>query len=259
VRVGTLPKVLAGLALLAGGASAQVAVQVRTTAASQYIWRGLAVVNRPVLQPDLTLSAGPASLGLWSNVEPLAYHGAGAISALNGRAAPGFTEFDPYLELAHALGSGEVAVGAIGYLYPRSAGHEAGPNTAEVYGRATLPDPLPLQLAGYYDVRAVRGLYLEASLERPAPGWSRLRLGARAGASFGEATGPLTSYYDADGLTHLELGAGLPFAAGPFGIRPDAYLDVGFDRATRIVAPDRSRRLRLWLALAVGWPAASAE
>src|SRR5512140_542038 len=173
------------LALGFTGTLAAQAVQGRATFVSSYVWRGLTLVNRPVLQPELSTTRGPISIGLWANLEPIAYTGDRDISVLGGRGAPGFTEFDPYVELGSKVRGTEVALGAYGYLYTHAAGYETDPNTLEIYGRASLPGPVPLELSAWYDVHAVRGVYLEAAVERPAPGLAPLQLALRVGASVG--------------------------------------------------------------------------
>lgn len=55
-------------------ASAQVdkpfEIEAELTVASKYVWRGLNLVNDWVVQPGLTVSRGPISVGLWGNFEP---------------------------------------------------------------------------------------------------------------------------------------------------------------------------------------------
>ncbi len=251
-----LPLIFAPALVLALPASggAQLALEARATVASAYVWRGLTLVNRPVVQPEATLSAGPLSLGFWANVEPARYTGGDHLSVLAGRRAPGVTELDPFVEVTRAIGAVTVAAGAGGYLYTHAAGCETEPNTAELYGRLELAGAVPLQLAGYYDLHSVRGLYLEAAAERPLPGWPALVVGALAGAGLGEAAGPETYYFDRDGVTHVELSARLPVRVGPVELSPFARLALGLDPATRVVAPERTRAAKLWGGLSLTWP-----
>lgn len=239
---------------LAGGLAAQ-AVQGRATLTSMYAWRGLTLVNRPVVQPEVSFGAGPVSLGLWANIEPVSYKGDRVLSALDGRSAPGCTEVDPYVEVGRKLAGADVAFGAYGYLFTHAAGHETEPNTAEVYGRASLPGPLPLTLSAFYDVHAVKGAYIEAALEHGAPALPALQLALRVGASFGEDQGPESAYYDRNGITHVETGASLPLSVSGFQLRPSVTVDFGVDPATKLVAPDRSRAAKLFAGISVGWPA----
>ncbi len=250
------PLILACVPLLALPVSgrAQLALEARATVASAYVWRGLTLVNRPVLQPEATFSAGPLSLGLWTNIEPARYTGEDHLSVLAGRRAPGVTELDPFVEVAREIGAATVVAGASGYLYTHAAGYETEPNTAELYGRLELSGRVPLALAGYYDLHSVRGLYLEAAIERPLPGWPALVVGALAGAGLGEAAGPETCYFERDGLTHLELSARLPVKLGPVELGPFARLAFGLDPATRVIARERTRPAKLWGGLSLTWP-----
>ncbi len=255
IRALLLPSAL--LLALPVSASAQLALETRVTLASAFVWRGLTVVNRPVIQPEVTLSAGPAALGLWTNIEPVRYTGEDDLSALGGRRAPGVTEVDPFVEVSREVGGISVAAGAIGYLFTHAAGYETLPNTAEVYGRFELGAPLPLELAAYYDLHAVRGLYLEAGVEHPLPGWRALVVGARIGAGLGEAAGPETVYFERDGLTHVDLSARMPLKLGSFELSPFAHVGLCVDPAARVVAPERTRRAKLWGGFSLGWPAAA--
>jgi len=238
-------------------ASAQRTLEARVSVLSSYVWRGLTIVNKPVVQPEATLALGAVSFGLWANVEPVRYDGANDISALAGRRAPGFTEVDPTVELSHEVGKVELAAGAIAYAYPHAAGHETAPNTFELYGSVRLPDAFPLELAGYYDAHAVKGLYLEAGIERGLPRWPALQVGARIGASFGEASGPETAYYERDGVTLVELSASLPFTAGPLKLSPEADLDLNVDGATRITSQTGTHRAKARAGFSIAWPRGS--
>ncbi len=240
----------------AGGAplAAQLQAQGRVTLASAFVWRGLTVVNRPVVQPELTLTVGRVSGGIWSNVEPRRYQGDRVLSMLAGRRAPGFTEFDPYVEIAGKVAGADVAFGGYGYLYTHSAGYDTEPNTAELYVRATLP-ALPIELSANYDVHAVQGAYLEAAVEHAAPRLPALQLALRLGASLGEASGPETSFFAQDGITHVQAGASLPLTIRGLELTPTADLVLGVDRETRWVAPEQSRTAKAFIGLSVAWPA----
>ena len=150
MRRRLLPLLSALLLAWPAHASAQLTPEARASVVSSYVWRGLTVVSKPVVQPEATLSLGPVAFDLWANVEPVRYDGANDISALAGRRAPGLTEVDPSIEVSQEVGKLELAAGAIAYAYPHAAGHESLPNTFELYGSVRLPDAFPLGLAAYY-------------------------------------------------------------------------------------------------------------
>jgi hypothetical protein len=85
------------------------------TLASSYVWRGVTVVNRPVLQPSVYLSAplGPLSVTgtLWSNIELGKYDGASDVSETGGTSAFNVAELDPSLELGLPIGEHALALG----------------------------------------------------------------------------------------------------------------------------------------------------
>lgn len=246
------------LALVLGNAAAlaaQVAATGSITLASSYVWRGLTLVNRPVLQPEVSASAGPITMGIWGNLEPCRYRGEQVISVLAGRRAPGFTEVDPYAEVAARVRGADVALGVYAYLYTHAAGYETEPNTAEVYARAALAGAWPVSLNASYDVHSLKGVYLEAALERPAPTVPALQLALRLGASFGETSGPETFYYARNGLTHAEGGVAWPLKLHGAELTPSATVVLGIDPETRWVTPARSRTAKGLLGVSVAWPA----
>jgi hypothetical protein len=112
--------VVVGVALLASGAAAEPEVGVDVGLATQYVWRGVTIVNRPVLQPGVWVSDSfddvSVTLSLWSNVEIGKYDARSALSEAGGARAFDLTELDPTLEVAYPLGEAEVAVGVGGYL-----------------------------------------------------------------------------------------------------------------------------------------------
>jgi hypothetical protein len=67
--------------------TAQVTIGADAALNSAYNWRGLSLTNKPVIQPDLWLSAYGFTAGVWANIEPTKYDGATDISETGGRAA----------------------------------------------------------------------------------------------------------------------------------------------------------------------------
>lgn len=241
--------------LTSSALAGQVAGTGSLTVASAWFWRGLSLVNRPVVQPEVSASAGPLTLDLWGNIEPFRYRGDDVLSALGGRRAPGFTEIDPSVEVAGSMRGADVALGVLAYLFTHQAGFETAPNTAEIYARAALTGKVPLSLAANYDVHCVKGVYLEAGLEHAAPRLTALQLALRVGASVGEASGPEGSYYEKDGITHVETAASWPLRVGRAEFTPSASLVAGVDRAARWVSAERTRRVKGVVGASITWPA----
>lgn len=151
-------------------AAAQVTLGADALVASAYVWRGLSLANRPLVQPDVYLVAplarGELLLTAWANLEPARYAGAGDLS-MNGPDGAALTEWNLVAEYSRAAGPLAVTLGGILVRYPNARGYTAASNSGEVFARATLPRlPLAPRVGVHYDVDAVRGLYLEAGLSR---------------------------------------------------------------------------------------------
>ena len=71
MRRRLLPLLSALLLAWPAHASAQLTPEARASVVSSYVWRGLTVVSKPVVQPEATLSLGPVAFDLWANVEGL--------------------------------------------------------------------------------------------------------------------------------------------------------------------------------------------
>ena len=263
-RAGLLALLFA--AALARPARAGVEVGSDTGLASQYVWRGLTLVNRPVLQPGLwasgTLGSFSATLSLWSNIEIGKYDGSSDISLSNGAHAFDWTRFAPSFEVAYALGDGAagVAAGIAGYLYPNGNGTTAADDAAEVYGRLTLPGVLGIVpvFRAYQDVTAIDGTYLEAGLSRTFAIRDGFDFVASAAAGFNlgqsaryDAGGNLQEpgNFAKDGLTHWELGAGLPIAWRAFTVEPSAHVIFGRDAYTKVWSATEDRDVKYWFGL----------
>ena len=107
---------------------------------SSYVWRGVTLTNKPVLQPDVYVSfpvGGTASLtvGGWANIDLGQYDGSDDISESGGTSAFNFAEFDPWAEIEFAAGPLTITPGVTAYIYPNDAGLTEDNNTVEVYGK----------------------------------------------------------------------------------------------------------------------------
>lgn len=253
------------LLLLAPPASAQVTVGADLGVFSAYIWRGLTLSSKPVIQPDLWVSLpvganGAISVGGWGNVELGKYDGADEISEGGGEGGPDLTEFDWWAEYAHSFGQAEVTIGATGYIYPNDFGITSDANTIEIYGRLGFSHVLSPQISAYYDVDKIKGLYLEGSIgyDVPVSESFAISLGALAGLSAGQAVNeddPTESFNFAEnGLTHIDLSASTEFAAGPFAISPAFHFQISTDEATKFNKPSKpDESVKIWFGISFSW------
>lgn len=239
-----LTGLLLGAAMPAGlGAQTPLSYGGDLTALSRYEWRGLALRDAWVLQPDVFLSLGKntarLTAGVWANVQLSRADTATGIGFGNGA----FNELDPWLEFAVALDPFDLAVGWTGYFYDldevRNLATELA-NTHEIYARAELVElkyVVP-SLVAWYDLDAVRGAYLEAGLTGRVPLWAGVEvpvgsifLNAVAGYSAGQevnANEPdQVAHFATSGVTHLDFSADLTGGYFPLGFLSGA-LNVAF-------------------------------
>lgn len=229
---------------------------------SSYVWRGLSLTNKPVLQPDISLSLplGAASLtvGGWGNVELGSYDGEDDITQ-GGGSSFNLSEFDPYAEIGFSAGKAEIALGGIGYIYPNEDDAPANSdiNTFEVYGTIGLGVPLNPTLAVYYDVSKVKGLYVEGSISHDIPlGPKALTLGALVGysSSMKPSADDESANFSDDGLTHVDLSAEIELSAGPFSITPTVHGIFGIDDWTKISkATATDTKFKVWGGVSISW------
>jgi uncharacterized protein (TIGR02001 family) len=253
---------LLALAASATPVAAQTEFGVTASFYSAYVWRGLSLTNKPVLQPDVSLAfpLGGASLtvGGWGNVELGAYDGEDDITQ-GGGTSLNLSEFDPYAEIGFSAGKAEIAIGGIGYIYPNDDDAPANSdiNTFEVYGTIGLGVPLNPTLAVYYDVSKVKGLYVEGSVSHDIPlGPKALTLGALVGYSSNmkPSADDESANFSDDGLTHVDLSAEIELSAGPFSITPTVHGIFGIDDWTKISkATATDTKFKVWGGVSISW------
>jgi hypothetical protein len=264
-----------GAAFLVAGITTAAPVTAQTVGAdlglfSSYVWRGLSLTNKPVAQPDLyvTFPAGKASvtLGGWANIDLGKYDDPqDDISESGGLSSFNFAEFDPWAEISFPVGEKTtLTAGATAYIYPNDAGLTKDLNTVEVYGKAAFDVPLSPKLAIWYDLDKVDGAYLEGSVSHTVQASEKVgvTLGALAGFSAGQdadldANGiPRAEFFNFidNGLTHIDLSAGLPLAAGAFSITPALHFVINGDDATKVTSPTNlDKDVKLWGGVTISW------
>ncbi len=248
---------------MAGAAQAQVDLAVDAGVSNAYVWRGVTSTNRPVIQAEAMASApvagGSLQLGAWTNIEPRRYNGVGDISSVYGRlSSPAFTQYSAWLELSHDVAGATLVGGTTAYLYPAVADLASTYNTVEAYASLELPFPLAPKVAIYQDLVAVRGTYFEGSFSGDIAlhGGHALSVGVLAAASLAQgpdANGRDATYFDRNGMTHLDFSLSTDLRIGGLSLTPEAHLIRGFDPETRITAPDANRAIKVWAGATLHW------
>jgi uncharacterized protein Gcw-chp len=259
----------AGMALAPDSAMAQAEVGAQVDLFSAYVWRGLSLTNKPVAQPSVSLSfpAGSAAVtvGGWANVDIGEYDDPDDdFSESGGLGSFNFAEFNPYAEVSLPAGQATITAGGIGYIYPNDFGLTDEFNTWEVYGRVGFADVLLApEIAVYYDIDKIEGAYIEGSVAHSLPlnETLSLDLGALAGFSAGQhadlddAGEPQAEFFNfaENGLTHIDVSAGLPFTAGAFSITPVLHVQISSDEAAKLTTPTDDSDVKLWGGVSIGW------
>lgn len=253
--------------LLPGAVRGQVVLTSDAGAFNAYVWRGVTLTNKFVLQPDayLTIPAGGGSLvfGAWGNIDAGQYDDpANDISEGGGTSGFNATEVDIWSEYARPLMPNlSGTLGAILYLFPNDAGLTNEVNrTFELYGKLQLTElPLAPKFAAWYDVGKVDGLYLEGSLAQavtPVRGFP-VTLGALAGFSVGQGVNENDpselANFAKNTFTHADLSATGAFSAGPVTISPTVHLLVLNDGFTEITKPGVTKDMKAWAGVTLTW------
>src|SRR3954470_21438762 len=252
LRAGLVAAV-ASLYGVAGHAQAEIGADVGLF--SSYVWRGLSLTNKPVMQPAIwaSIPAGSAAitLGLWSSIDLGKYDDPNDdFSESGGTSSFNLAEYDPYGEVAFTVGKATLTGGVTAYVYPNDAGFTKELNTVELYAKAGLDVLLSPFVNIYYDVDKVDGAYIEGGLSHSFAASDRVSidLGATAGFSAGQGSDPdalglpqaeFFNFAD-DGFTHLDLSLGVPFSAGAFSISPVFHVIVTGDDATKVLSPSNT-------------------
>ncbi|HEX7337051.1 MAG TPA: TorF family putative porin [Gemmatimonadales bacterium] len=246
---------------------------------SSYVWRGISLTNKPVLQPAVyvTFPAGAAevTVGGWANIDIGKYDDlADDISESGGSSGFNFAEFDPFAEVSFGVGKATLTGGVTAYIYPNDENAPndfflltSDANTVEIYGKVGFDAPLSPELSVYYDVDKIKGAYLEGAVSHSVAASEKVSvdLGAVVGFSAGQGLpdDPLSdesaNFVD-DGFTHLDLSAGVPFTAGAFSITPVVHFQLNGDDITKITSPSNlDKDVKLWGGVSISWSRALGE
>lgn len=113
---------------------------------SAYIWRGMVVNDKPVLQPSLTVAGGGFSASAWGNIN---------LTADNGYRGE-LSEIDYWLAYTLPGNDLDLTLTYYAYTFP----HTSSVSTHEVWANVTLKTlPFSPSLTAIRDVDAIRGWY----------------------------------------------------------------------------------------------------
>jgi len=263
VKVLGAALLVAGVAAAPTTASAQAEIGAQVDLFSSYVWRGLSLTNKPVVQPSayLAFPAGSASVtvGGWASIDIGEYDDPDDdISEGGGVGSFNLTEFNPYAEVAFPAGKATITGGVVGYIYPNDFGLTDEANTWEVYGKVGFDVPLAPEISVYYDIDKINGAYIQGAVGHTLPLNEKLglELGGLVGFSAGQGvpdSGDDSWNFSDDGLTHVDLSAGLPLTAGMFSITPAVHFQVSGDDFTKITSPTDDSDVKLWGGVSIGW------
>ena len=175
--------------LVAGGAATQAEAATATAALdvnSAYVWRGLTFNNGLVLQPSMDVSHNGFSFNVWGNYDIDDYDGA----VRENR----FSEVDLTGSYAFTLGSVDLSVGIIHYLFPE-ASDDADSHTTEIFAGLDYEIGCGFAISTmlYWDIDAVSDYYLTAGIGYTYELNDKTTLGLSA--MIGYAGDDFTDYY----------------------------------------------------------------
>jgi len=260
---------LAALGLSVLPAQAQTEVGADLGLYSSYVWRGLSLTNKPVMQPavyiSIPVSNAALTLGGWTSFDLGQYDDPeNDISESGGSSSFNLAEFDPYGEISFPVGKATLTGGVTAYIYPNDEDATgvglltSDNNTVEIYGKVGFDSPLSPQFSVYYDVDKIKGAYFEGGLSYSLAASEKVSidLGAIAGFNAGQGVSDdpdESANFSDDGFTHLDLSAGVPFSAGSLSITPVLHLIIAGDDFTKFTSPTDESDAKLWGGVSLSW------
>ncbi|MGD2218221.1 MAG: hypothetical protein PVJ64_15795 [Gemmatimonadales bacterium] len=250
--------------VLPNGSTAQIVAGADVTYANRYVWRGVTRASVPVFQPDIYLAYRHANsfvtVGGWWSFETRS--GEGEISD-SGSGVGGLGESNYWVETSTRVGPLDLAVGVTSYLFDDdvSGGRDSSWNTSELYARLWLETTALIpKVSLWYDIDAIRGAYLETSVDLRVPVLpvAYMYVGALAGWSAGQAvreTAPSrTAYFETDGLTHVDISAWASFRVGRgLSVAPELHAQINEDAVTKRTLAVDSAAVKVWFRIALSW------
>lgn len=168
---------------------------------SQYIWRGIVLNKKPVLQPSLTLGYGAASLNIWSNMD---------MTDQNGSSNK-FNELDFTFDYSSTVSSLAYSAGIMKYTFPNTG---YGGST-EMYLSLSSEKTGNASLTIYQDVDLCEGTYLSLENGTSIPVGKITSLDVGGSINWGSSKHN-SFYYGVDGgaVTDCLVSASATFGLG---------------------------------------------
>ncbi len=200
---------------------------------SNYVWRGILLIDNAVFQPSATMGYKFASLNVWGSME--------SSSQEEGLVPGDFHEIDYTLDFAHSIGKIGLNVGVINYTFPNSAALDIMPMTIAVVGNIAPSSEayagVGLDVIGspsltvYYDIDLVHGIYVSGGISQSFDIFSptdSITVGVDLGASVGYGDAEHNEYYYNLDMVLPELDAAFTDAlfSGGFSISVDDSLYI---------------------------------
>ncbi|MCC7435635.1 MAG: hypothetical protein IT363_13190 [Methanoregulaceae archaeon] len=232
-------------------ASAQVQkpfeIEAELTVASKYVWRGINLVNDWVIQPGVTVSRGPISVGLWGNFEPTNWNLPNYTSTPRGRV----TELDFTLEYTRTVGTAEWSLGIVDYQFPGTGEGRY----QEWFATVELGDVWGSPYLNLYTGNnSYSGTYVTLgvthALSSQLAGLLEVELNAEL--SYGDARSN-NFYFGSSkaGFADLQLTASTSIGLGDrLNLAPALHYSTLFDRGLLAGQP---RRTNLWMSVSLGF------
>ncbi|MEW6355459.1 MAG: hypothetical protein AB1696_03975 [Planctomycetota bacterium] len=190
----------------------ELSLSANSTFNTKYVWRGLAVEDAPVWQPDFTVGYGPVSFNWWGNMDMTRW----GDRAGYGRQKGEFTEIDYNVDVSVPVSIFTLSGGYVAYTFP----HTGADSTTELYTGVSVDCFLKPALKVYFDVDECQGEYgllcFKHDVELFKIG-KDITVGAEACISGGLGSREFNDFYYGvrkGAMVDLQIDGGLPISFG---------------------------------------------
>ncbi|NOZ22645.1 MAG: hypothetical protein GXP25_16330 [Planctomycetes bacterium] len=179
---------------------------------TKYVWRGLAVVDQPVWQPDFTVGYGPVSFNWWGNMDMTRWGEHAGYGNQRGE----FTEIDYTVDISIPVSIFTVSGGYLAYTFP----HTGVDSTTELYTGVSADCFLNPSLKVFFDVDEVKGRYGLLSFSHSVDLFKigkDIKVGAELSVGGGLGSTEFNDFYygvSKRTLVDVQIDGGLPIGIG---------------------------------------------